>query len=102
MTSRSSSCASRALTRITAAARAISSGEASGIELERAGVDAQQGDPVREHVVHLARDPRSFAELSLADAQVLLVLGAARPLLQRQQQLAPGPYVRAEARRPRP
>ena len=31
-----------------------------GPDLERARVQAQQRDPVREHVVHLARDPRAL------------------------------------------
>ena len=31
-----------------------------GAELQRARVHAQQRDPVREHVVHLARDPRAL------------------------------------------
>ncbi len=37
-----------------------SSGGASGPELECAGVQAQERDPVGEHVVHLACDPRAL------------------------------------------
>ena len=96
ITSRSSSCAARALIADHAGRPGDLLGRGVGVELERAGVDAEQRDPMREHVVHLPRDPRALGELGFAHAQLLLVLGAARPLLQRQQQLTPCPHVRAE------
>ena len=46
-------------------------------ELEHAGVQAEQRDPVREHVVHLTRDPGALGVADLLDAQLLLCLGAA-------------------------
>ncbi len=52
-------------------------------ELQRAGMQAQQRDPVGQHVVHLARDPRALGEARLLDAQVLLGLGMAYPLAAR-------------------
>ena len=51
-----------------------------GAELERAGVQAQQRDPMREDVVHLPRDPRALRVPDLLDAQLLLGLGVARAL----------------------
>ena len=44
-------------------------------ELQRAGVQAQQRDPVGQHVVHLARDARALGVADLLDAQFLLGLG---------------------------
>ena len=58
ITSRRSCSAWCALARITPAASRDLLGRRVGAELERARVHAQQRDPVREHVVHLARDPR--------------------------------------------
>ena len=46
-------------------------------ELEHAGVQAEQRDPVREHVVHLTRDPGALGVPDLLDAQLLLRLGTA-------------------------
>jgi hypothetical protein len=53
---RLSSSAACAHARITPAASAISPRRSVRPELECAGVQAQQRDAVREHVVHLARD----------------------------------------------
>ena len=47
-------------------------GRRVGPELERAGVQAQQRDPVGEHVVHLARDARALGVAGLLDEQLLL------------------------------
>ena len=44
-------------------------------KLQRAGVQAQQRDPVGQHVVHLARDARALGVADLLDAQLLLGLG---------------------------
>ena len=49
-------------------------------ELQRAGVQAQQRDPVGQHVVHLARDARALGVADLLDAQLLLGLGVAHAL----------------------
>jgi hypothetical protein len=49
-------------------------------ELQRASVQAQQRDPMREHVVHLARDARALGVADLLDAQLLLGLSAAQAL----------------------
>jgi hypothetical protein len=46
-------------------------------ELERAGVQAQQRDPVGEGVVHLARDAGALGVPDLLDAQLLFSLAAA-------------------------
>jgi len=43
-------------------------------------VQAEQRDPVREHVVHLARDPGALGVADLLGAQLLLRLNAARAL----------------------
>ena len=51
-------------------------GRRVGAELERAGVQAQQRDPVGEDVVHLARDPCPLGVADLLDAQLLFGLGA--------------------------
>ena len=45
-----------------------------GVELERAGVQAQQRDAVGQDVVHLARDPQALGLAGLLDAQALLGL----------------------------
>jgi hypothetical protein len=46
-------------------------------ELQRAGVQAEEREPVREHVVHLTRDPGALSVPDLLDAQLLLRLNAA-------------------------
>ena len=46
-----------------------------------AGVQAQQRDPVGEHVVHLAGDPGALGVAGLLDEQLLLGLGVADSLL---------------------
>ena len=97
MTSRSSSCAARALMRMTAAAWAISSGGRRRVELQRSGVNAQQRDAVGEHVVHLARDPGALGLAGLAHPEILLVLQPARPLVQREEELAAGVDIEAIA-----
>ena len=50
---------------------------------------------MREHVVHLARDPRALVLARLLDAQLLLGLGAVGPLAQRQHELAPRAHEHA-------
>ena len=52
-------------------------------ELQRAGMQAQQRDPVGEHVVHLARDPGALCVAGVLDEQLLLGPGVAYPLLPR-------------------
>ena len=85
ITARRSSSAWWALARITAGGARDLLRRRVRAELERAGVQAQQRDPVGEHVVHLARDPRPLGVAGLLDAQLLLGLGAAQALA-----LAPG------------
>jgi hypothetical protein len=51
-------------------------------------VQAQQRDAVRQHVVHLARDPGALLRPRLAHAQVALGFGLARALAQREHELA--------------
>jgi hypothetical protein len=46
-------------------------------KLKRAGVHAQQRDPVAEHVVHLTRDARALRVAQLLDTQLLFGLRAA-------------------------
>ena len=65
-------------------------GRRVGADLERPGVQAEQRDAVREHVVHLARDPRALLRARLRDAQVALGLGLARALAQGEHELALG------------
>ena len=72
-------------------------GRRVGAELQRAGVQAQQRDPVREHVVHLARDPRPLGVAGLLDAQLLLGPGATLQLALR---LAAPAEEHAQRRRP--
>ena len=57
---------------------------------------AQQRDAVGEHVVHLARDPRSLVGPCALGVLVLRGLGALRPLAQRGQQLAARAHVHAD------
>ena len=52
-------------------------------DLQRAGVQAEQRDPVGQHVVHLAGDPGAFQRAGLRDPQLLLGLGALGPIAQR-------------------
>ena len=80
-----------ALARITPAARATSSGGASGRNSSAPGVQAQQRDPVRQHVVHLPGDPGPFQLPGLRDPQLLLGLGPLRPVPQRHDELPAGP-----------
>ena len=54
-------------------------------ELQRAGVQAQQRDPVGEHVVHLARDPRALGRSGPARRAA-----AARPRRGARARAAPG------------
>ena len=61
-----------------------------GPELQRARVQRQQRDPVREHVVHLARDPRPLGLPGLLHAQLLLRLSPLGAITQRDHELAPG------------
>ena len=89
MTSRRSCSAWWALARITPAAARDLLGRRVGAELQRARVQAQQRDPVGEHVVHLAGDARALVLARLLDAQLLLGLGALGALAQRQHELAP-------------
>ena len=70
--------------------------------LERARVGGQQRQPVGEHVMHLAGDPRPLRHAGLGDAAGLFGLGAAGPLAQRGEQRLPGtvPLAPADERRP--
>jgi hypothetical protein len=52
-------------------------------ELKHASVQAEQRDPVREHVVHLTRDPGALGVADLLGAQLLLRLNAACAFAQR-------------------
>ena len=65
-------------------------------EGERAGVHRHQRDPVRQHVVHLAGDPRALVRASLRDPQRLLALRPFRTVAQRRQQLSPGADVETD------
>ena len=70
--------------------------------LQRARVGGQQRQPVGEHVMHLAGDPRPLRDAGLGDAAGLFGLGAAGPLAQRGEQRLPGtvPLAPADERRP--
>ena len=63
-------------------------GRGVGPELQGAGVDAQQRQPVAEHVVHLAGDLVAGPLLGLLGPQVGLGLGPGRAVAQRQHELA--------------
>ena len=67
ITARSSSSAWWALSRITPAARAISSAGRSGRSSNAPGVQAHQRDAVGEHVVHLPGDPEAFLPAGLRE-----------------------------------
>ena len=88
MTSRSSSSAACALARMTRRGLGDLLGGGVGMELERAGVQAQQRDAVGQDVVHLARDAQALGLAGLLDAQALLGLQRARALAQREHELA--------------
>ena len=62
-----------------------------GPDLERAGVQRQQRDPVGEHVVHLAGDPGALGHPGPVLVQPLVGLGAQGTLAQGEQKLASGP-----------
>ena len=64
-------------------------GRGVGAELERAGVHAQQREPVGEDVVHLPRDPPALGLPGLLDAKPLLGFEPLGPLAQRADELAP-------------
>ncbi len=66
-----------------------------GAELQRPGVQAEQRDPVGQHVVHLPGDPGAFQLPGLGHPQLLLGLGPFGPLAQRQHQLPAGPHEHA-------
>jgi hypothetical protein len=70
-------------------------GAGLGGELQRAGVQGQQRDPVGEHVVHLPGDPFPLQSPCLLDAELLPLLGLAGPLLERAHQQAPRPHQHA-------
>jgi hypothetical protein len=70
-----------------------------GAELERAGVDAQQRQPVAEDVVHLPGDLVAGPLLGLLGPELGLGLGPDRPVAQRRDQLAPGVDEQAPADR---
>ncbi|RAO48847.1 hypothetical protein ONO86_02716 [Micromonospora noduli] len=61
-------------------------------ELQRTRVQAEQRDPMGQHVVHLPGDPGAFEVAGLGDPQLLLRLGPLGPLPQRHDQLPPGPH----------
>ena len=60
---------------------------------QRTRVHGDQADPVRQHVVHLARDPGPLVGAALVHPELLLGLGALGAVAQRPQQLAPGAEV---------
>jgi hypothetical protein len=60
-------------------------------------VQAEQGEPVAEHIVHLTGYPRALLVARLLDSETLLGLGPFGPVGQRTQQLAPRAEVHAEA-----
>ena len=91
ITPRSSSSAWRAVARSRAAVSRTCVRRQVRTHLEPAGVQRHQGDPVGEHVVHLARDPGPLGHPRLLLVQLLIGLGPQGPLAQRQQQLASGP-----------
>ena len=64
-------------------------GRGVGAELQGAGVDAQQRQPVAEDVVHLAGDLVTGPLLGLLGPQMGLGLGPHRAVAQRQHELAP-------------
>ncbi len=64
--------------------------------LETAGVQADEGDPVREHVVHLLRDPGPLGEPGLVGAQRQLRLRLFGAQAQRREEVPAGPDERAE------
>ena len=72
-------------------------GRRVGAELERAGVQGEQRHAMREHVVHLARDPAALRLARLLEPQALLGLGALGPLAQRVDQLAARPHEQPPA-----
>ncbi len=66
-------------------------GRQVGPDLQRARVQRDQGDPVGEHVVHLAGDPGALGHARTVGVQTLLGLGAQRTLAQREEELTSGP-----------
>src|SRR5439155_26941389 len=68
-------------------------------ELQRAGMQAQQRDPVGKDVVHLAGDPLALGVPDLLDAQLLLCLSASQTLAFRLPATAPEHPPREDRRR---
>ena len=66
-------------------------------ERQRAGVHGDLGDPVGQHVVHLAGDPGPLVGPGLRDAELLLGLGALGAVPQGPEQLAARADVHAPA-----
>jgi hypothetical protein len=62
-------------------------GGSVGVELERASVQAEQRDAMRQDVVHLAGDAQPLGLAGLLDAQARLGLQALRALAQREHEL---------------
>jgi hypothetical protein len=63
-----------------------------GSHLERAGVEGHQGDPVGEHVVHLAGDPAAFGHAGAVCVEQLIGFGSLGALAQGEEELAAGPH----------
>ncbi len=68
---------------------------------ERARMHAEQGQPMPEYVVHLARNLLAGPELALLRLQPGHSLGPIGAVPQRLQELAPGPDVQSPSRRRR-
>lgn len=90
MISRRSWSASWALSRMTAGRAGDLLGRGVGAEFQCSRVDAEQGQPVGEDVVHLAGDGLAGEPLGLGGAQFGLGLGAAGPLAEGFDELAAG------------
>ena len=90
MTPRNSSRACWAVARSSSAVSRTSFARQVGTHLQATGVQRHQRDPVREHVVHLARDARALGQPGLVGEHPLLGLGPLGPLAQRPDELPAG------------
>ena len=95
-TSRRSSSAERAVSRIRPGGLPRGGGLGAFGDLQAAGVQRDQRDAVGQHVVHLPGDARPLGQPGGLGARLLLGLGALGPLLQGGQPVVPGAEVRPE------